>query len=186
MVFLLGYCVIVVSLGRLVTILESQTALNTDITYEAVTVFYWTVAEPTVTLMGICFPAMLPLSRHLVATYLSPIASLVTLHFKSRDSLGSRSRSSSGDFSGAVEHGNGSLQMTTVTGDSAIDHAEKGHAWQTSRFFGSQNSLLRGSPLLDRYQVNVHAGEPGATGISPDTVPNHSIRVDNDVRVTNT
>ncbi|XXH04686.1 hypothetical protein Hte_011108 [Hypoxylon texense] len=33
-VFMLGYCVVVVSLGRLVTVLKSTDALNTDITYE--------------------------------------------------------------------------------------------------------------------------------------------------------
>ncbi|KAH7305325.1 hypothetical protein B0I35DRAFT_444336 [Stachybotrys elegans] len=81
--FILGYCAIIVSFGRLITVLLNTEALNNDITFEAVGVFYWAWAEPPVTILCICLPAMLRLTYHLKSTYLQPIT-IKTASFFSR------------------------------------------------------------------------------------------------------
>lgn len=150
-----------------------------------VTVVYWLTAEPTISLMGVCFPAMLPLGRHLVATYFSPMARLLTDVLKSRKSRDSHTRSSRQFAAATVEYGDESLLISAPIEGSAIHQAEKGYGLHSPRFVGSQDSLGRASPCLDQYQVDVHVGDPGALG-SPTTVPRHAIRVDDDVRVTDT
>ncbi|KAK7932315.1 hypothetical protein PG985_003027 [Apiospora marii] len=70
--FILGYCVIVVSIGRL--------------TDEGVPALYWLCAESPITLVSICLPAMLPLGRHLVNNYISPVWSKASSLISSQNS----------------------------------------------------------------------------------------------------
>ncbi|KAI1751883.1 hypothetical protein F4782DRAFT_503490 [Xylaria castorea] len=72
LIFVLGYSVVVASLGRLITVFKESTALETDITYYGLDIFYWTWAELSVTLFGISLPAMVHLTSHLINTYLRP------------------------------------------------------------------------------------------------------------------
>ncbi|KAI0383336.1 hypothetical protein F5Y04DRAFT_279044 [Hypomontagnella monticulosa] len=76
-VFLLGYCVIVVSLGRLITLFLNSDGLNRDISYESIPICFWVTCEAPITLLSICLPAMLPLGRHVSKNYLSSLASSV-------------------------------------------------------------------------------------------------------------
>ncbi|KAI0378203.1 hypothetical protein F5Y04DRAFT_262681 [Hypomontagnella monticulosa] len=99
-IFILGYCVIVVSLGRLITVLTSGDGFNTDTSYVAIRTFYWVSAESPVTIVCICLPAMLPLGNYIRRKYLdqfvTKIASVVSAHSVSHTST---IRSKSGNFS---------------------------------------------------------------------------------------
>ncbi|RDA86242.1 hypothetical protein CP532_5118 [Ophiocordyceps camponoti-leonardi (nom. inval.)] len=72
--------------------------------HAGVPVVYWVTAEPTISILVICLPAMLPLGRFLVDGYFSPLFSLVSLALNPSSSHGSRGRrrdrvgSRSGDF----------------------------------------------------------------------------------------
>ncbi|KAI0392950.1 hypothetical protein F5Y17DRAFT_434405 [Xylariaceae sp. FL0594] len=76
--FVLGYIVIIVSIGRLVTVINSAQELSADLTYAGVPALYWLCAEAPVTLTSICIPALLPLWRHLAEKYFSPLSSKVS------------------------------------------------------------------------------------------------------------
>ncbi|KAI1383545.1 uncharacterized protein F4822DRAFT_420937 [Hypoxylon trugodes] len=65
LVFILGYCAIVVSLGRTITILTTGGDLNADITYGGLPVLYWSSAEIPTIVLCLCLPSVLPLGRHL-------------------------------------------------------------------------------------------------------------------------
>ncbi|KAK7927538.1 hypothetical protein PG985_004536 [Apiospora marii] len=77
-IFGLGYCVVIVSMGRLITVLSAGNTVNSDITYEGIASFYWFTAETPISLLSVCLPAMLALGRHLTAAYLEPLASKVS------------------------------------------------------------------------------------------------------------
>ncbi|KAI1397182.1 hypothetical protein F4819DRAFT_499697 [Hypoxylon fuscum] len=120
-VFVLGYCVIIVSLGRLITLVVSSEAIEADITYEGVPFFYWVAAEAPVTILSVCLPAMLPLGRHLVHHYFGPLTEklssfLTTGSFSSYSSCGGALRSTSGNFNHARDPSKASLdeQATAV------------------------------------------------------------------------
>ncbi|KAI0973526.1 hypothetical protein F4678DRAFT_427025 [Xylaria arbuscula] len=76
-VFALGYSVIVVSLGRLITVIKTADALSRDLTYEGVSPLYWLCAESPITLISICLPATLSLGRHFMTSYLIPLSNKV-------------------------------------------------------------------------------------------------------------
>ncbi|CAL8578613.1 hypothetical protein XPA_004382 [Xanthoria parietina] len=64
-VFAFGYCVIVISLGRLITVVSTAAALNEDLTYASVPTFYWLCAEAPVSTLSICLPSMFSLFQRL-------------------------------------------------------------------------------------------------------------------------
>ncbi|KAI1411805.1 hypothetical protein F5Y13DRAFT_200474 [Hypoxylon sp. FL1857] len=99
-VFILGYCVIVLSLGRLITVLTSGEGFNTDTTYVAIRTFYWVSAESPITIVCISLPAMLPLGNHIRNRYLKRFKDKIT-SIKSTPgaSKSSTIRSKSGNFS---------------------------------------------------------------------------------------
>ncbi|KAI2601904.1 hypothetical protein GGR54DRAFT_626428 [Hypoxylon sp. NC1633] len=101
LIFALGYGVIVASLGRLVTVLTESVALNTDITYKGIDIFYWTWAESPITILGISLPAMLRLSYHLSKAYLEPLSTKFS-YLLSRTTL--RSRVSKDSFRNDSQH----------------------------------------------------------------------------------
>ncbi|OTA81902.1 hypothetical protein M434DRAFT_45113, partial [Hypoxylon sp. CO27-5] len=78
LVFVLGYCVIIVSLGRLITVVKSADALNRDLTYEGVPALFWLCAETPITLTSICLPPMMSLARHLTQNYFYPLSSRIS------------------------------------------------------------------------------------------------------------
>lgn len=94
---------IIASLGRLITVLTSMHALdsgnecksNSKFTRSsssfanlridlAVPLAYWTTAEPVVSILGVCLPAMLPLGRYLASNHLNPLASKISAIFRTR------------------------------------------------------------------------------------------------------
>ncbi|OTA82973.1 hypothetical protein M434DRAFT_400821 [Hypoxylon sp. CO27-5] len=99
-VFILGYCVIVLSLGRLITVLTSGEGFNTDTTYVAIRTFYWVSAESPITIVCISLPAMLPLGNHIRHRYLKRFkAKIISIASTPSASKSSTIRSRSGKFS---------------------------------------------------------------------------------------
>ncbi|KAF3768162.1 hypothetical protein M406DRAFT_231719, partial [Cryphonectria parasitica EP155] len=70
--------VVVVSLGRLITITTQLDAVAADFTYALIPTYYWVSAEVPVTIVSISLPAMLPLGRHLSSNFFTPLASIVS------------------------------------------------------------------------------------------------------------
>ncbi|KID81973.1 hypothetical protein MGU_10700 [Metarhizium guizhouense ARSEF 977] len=83
-IFTLGYCSIVVSLGRLVTVIKMGDDIPRDITYEAAPTFYWFTIETPAILISICIPAILSLCRFLDALYFKPLASKISSAWSSQ------------------------------------------------------------------------------------------------------
>ncbi|KAI1779230.1 hypothetical protein F4818DRAFT_403742 [Hypoxylon cercidicola] len=81
-IFVLGYSVIVVSLGRTITGIISKDALGSDPTYLGIRVFYWASAEVPISILSICLPAMLPLACHINRKYLDPLISSSKSRFR--------------------------------------------------------------------------------------------------------
>ncbi|KAJ5715856.1 uncharacterized protein N7483_013037 [Penicillium malachiteum] len=82
-VFVIGYSVIVVSIGRLITVLLTGSSLNSDITWSVVHLAYWVGAEAPVTLLCICLPPMAVLGRYLANNYFSRMSSKFNSLFSS-------------------------------------------------------------------------------------------------------
>ncbi|KAI5867648.1 hypothetical protein GGS23DRAFT_592944 [Durotheca rogersii] len=83
-VFILGYCSIVVSIGRLITVLRAGESVNDDVTYEGIPAFFWIEAEIPVMLLSISLPAMMPLARHVGVRYFEPLITAVSSVFSSK------------------------------------------------------------------------------------------------------
>ncbi|KID64075.1 hypothetical protein MAN_07246, partial [Metarhizium hybridum] len=83
-IFTIGYCSIVVSLGRLVTVIKMGDGIARDITYEAAPTFYWFTIETPAILISICIPAILSLCRFLDALYFKPLASKISSSWPSQ------------------------------------------------------------------------------------------------------
>ncbi|KAI1810311.1 hypothetical protein GGS20DRAFT_208214 [Poronia punctata] len=83
-VFLLGYSSIVVSIGRLVAIVQLQAELEKDITYEGIPLFFWIFIAGPALILSICLPSMLSLSKWLGMHYFQPLASMVSTIFAVR------------------------------------------------------------------------------------------------------
>ncbi|KAF4629745.1 hypothetical protein G7Y89_g8399 [Cudoniella acicularis] len=62
-IFVCGYSIIVISVGRLVTVLKSKSDLAADLTYAGVPSLYWLSAEPAITILSICLPSIFFLGR---------------------------------------------------------------------------------------------------------------------------
>ncbi|KAI2615200.1 hypothetical protein GGR54DRAFT_301782 [Hypoxylon sp. NC1633] len=94
-IFVFGSGIIVASLGRMITVVTSGRALDTDPTYAGIEVFYWASAEVPISVLCICLPATLPLGRHLSRQYIEPLANKVSSFFGTqsrRNTSNSRSR----------------------------------------------------------------------------------------------
>jgi hypothetical protein len=52
--FILGYSIVVISLGRLITLIKNVEDIETDITYVALPVFYWYDVEIPLTIVSVC------------------------------------------------------------------------------------------------------------------------------------
>ncbi|KAM7214525.1 hypothetical protein V8F06_010086 [Rhypophila decipiens] len=156
MIFILGYGVIVVSLGRLVTVLKSSEALNNDITYEGIPVVYWVTAEPVILLLCTCLPASLHLSRHLMSAYVSPVMSAI---YTSLTSLRGTRRNGA-QVDGTWGNGIGSIR--------SVESQEK--------------EFIKVSPHQEYHMAGVKAVSLKSKSSQIGGTPNR-IRVDNDVSV---
>lgn len=181
-IFTFGYCVIVMSLGRLITTLKTQEDLNTDFSYAAISFMYWVSAEPTFSLMGICLPAMLPLGRYLMITYFSPLASKVSSVLSRRGSGDDTFNSKNGDLSISGEHDDRQLQRGETKKNMSATHVGWNPDIHGTGSLDSQREILGSSRQQDHYTVDVSGGETWSGGDSSG-VPLRTIRVDNDVRV---
>ncbi|KAI2640424.1 hypothetical protein GGS26DRAFT_538109 [Hypomontagnella submonticulosa] len=168
-VFILGYCVIVLSIGRLVTVLITGDALNIDVTYEGVPVFYWATAESPITILCVCLPALLPLARHLGNEYFEPLAQRMTSMLTSRTNQSSF-RSKTGDFA----------QRQSGDGDKDT-FGETESQDRIIRPSGQSNRKLNLSTTDDYYAAHIRGHEAGGPWTT--TIPLDSIRVDKDVEV---
>ncbi|KAI1427578.1 hypothetical protein F5Y12DRAFT_783243 [Xylaria sp. FL1777] len=68
-IFVLGYGVVVISIGRFIQIARTGDGINNDITWAAIPVFIWISAEPGISILCACLPALLPLGRKLAERY---------------------------------------------------------------------------------------------------------------------
>ncbi|KAK4215148.1 hypothetical protein QBC37DRAFT_282345 [Rhypophila decipiens] len=168
MIFILGYGVIVVSLGRLVTVLKSSEALDNDITCESgspldadrvrvggIPVVYWVTAEPVILLLCTCLPASLHLGRHLMSAYVSPVMSAM---YTSLTSLRGTGRS------GAQVDGGCGNRIGSI------------------RSVESREEFIKVSPHQEYHMADVKAVSLKSKSSQIGGTPNR-IRVDNDVSV---
>lgn len=63
-VIILGYLVVVVSIGRLVSIVKSGSGLETDPTYNIITPVYWLGSEIPISVISVSLPSIFFLIRH--------------------------------------------------------------------------------------------------------------------------
>lgn len=175
LIFVLGYGVVVVSVGRMVTSLVIQDKLEQDLTYEGVSSFWWGVLEAPITLFGVCLPAMLTLGRRVNQHIFSPLASKLS---SALGSSFSRTRSSSEGGSGGFSKGsfgsssNGKRPGPYTVGLGSMDVLDPGSESQVS-------GLSRPSRT---YNARVHAGSDTAN--DSDEIPPQAIRVQNGVTIT--
>lgn len=86
-VFICGYLVVAISLGRLITSLTSGDLLNEDITYYGVTLLIWVAAEPPVSIIGCCLPINFYLARQCIEKGPLSLSAMKSLS-KSKSALG--------------------------------------------------------------------------------------------------
>ncbi|KAI9724600.1 MAG: hypothetical protein M1828_003623 [Chrysothrix sp. TS-e1954] len=62
-VFVCGYCVVFMSVGRLVAIAQVANSLNADFTWNVTPIIQWTMVEPAIAVVSICLPAIFHLVK---------------------------------------------------------------------------------------------------------------------------
>ncbi|KAI9672761.1 MAG: hypothetical protein M1831_000196 [Alyxoria varia] len=63
LVFACGYCVIVISIGRVVSVSRAHDGLRADLTWNFSVPLYWYAAETPVSIMSVCLPSIFHLCR---------------------------------------------------------------------------------------------------------------------------
>ncbi|KAI1264010.1 hypothetical protein F5Y18DRAFT_93432 [Xylariaceae sp. FL1019] len=176
--FVLGYIVIIVSLGRLITVVKSEAELASDLTFIGVPALYWLCSEAPITLSSICVPALLPLWRHLYAYYFTPLGSRVSrlTHsntgsypaIRSRTGVFSKSLDGNTPFDRRGDHTVAPYHMSSL-GENASNHSRE-----------SQQRFM-GVPLShQQYKAQVHRADFEGQPLS---VPEQSIYVAKTVEV---
>ncbi|OJJ67582.1 hypothetical protein ASPBRDRAFT_47637 [Aspergillus brasiliensis CBS 101740] len=177
-VFVVGYSVIVVSIGRLITVLLTGESLNSDITYSVVHLAYWVGAEAPITLLCICLPPMTALGRHLANNYFFKVSSkiqyLLSTFKGSKGTAASRSYTAPNSQLQSVGMHAGSMKKS-------VDN--DGHSLQ------SQESSTQLFPQDEQYYARARADVSHLRSDSHGTAPptnsgNAGIRVDSVVTVT--
>ncbi|KAJ2997562.1 hypothetical protein NUW58_g616 [Xylaria curta] len=131
-VFVLGYSSVIVSIGRLATVLTAGDSLNTDFTCrfslvikhrqihtfrllnakayedEGIPSYYWITAEVPIMILSICLPAMLPLARHMNQHFYQPLKSNLSAL------VSSNNRSTSNNITGSGHSPTGSHYHTRL------------------------------------------------------------------------
>ncbi|KAF2010700.1 hypothetical protein BU24DRAFT_400218 [Aaosphaeria arxii CBS 175.79] len=124
LVFILGYCVIIVSLGRLITVLRSAKALDQDITYEGMPMVYWVSTECPATIISICLPPMLNIVRHFYKGFLSPFTSKISSMMTSKSTASSSTIKSPGMFSrSGLKYSGGNSDVNLRTESNGSSHS---------------------------------------------------------------
>ncbi|KAI9035838.1 Major Facilitator Superfamily protein [Aspergillus affinis] len=178
-VFVIGYSVIVVSIGRLITVLLTGSTLDSDITYSVVHLAYWVGAEAPITMLCICLPPMTALGRYLANNYFSKMSSRVHSLFSTIK--GSKGTAASRSYS-APDSQSQSIAMHSSTMKKSVDN--------DGRSLESQESSAQLFPHKDEHyyagaRADVsyfHSGIHGTT--PPPDSGDAAIRVDSVVTVT--
>jgi len=166
-VFLCGYCVIVISLGRLITVITTETALNEDLTYAGVKTIYWLGAEAPMTILSISLPSIFFLVRR---AWRDGLTSLFT-------SRGATTRARL-----AGDHWNTDASADGVShGNNSSGNAERGHELERQSFDSGRN-ILPLVPGKQDYQVYI-SKTPSSGSTNAQRLSDDQIRVRNEVRV---
>ncbi|KAJ5100497.1 hypothetical protein N7456_006549 [Penicillium angulare] len=64
-IFICGYSVVIVSLGRLITLLKAGSGLEADLTWTTIEYICWVQCEGPISLMSVCLPNIMELGRRL-------------------------------------------------------------------------------------------------------------------------
>jgi hypothetical protein len=174
-IFVLGYCTIVVSLGRLITVVKIGDDITEDITYEAAPTFYWFTIETPTILVSICIPAMLSLGRFLGASYFKPLASKISSVWSSTQSR-ETIMSKSGDFTKQSESAGSSRMAGSKSRH--VTHSEL----NTNGYNDSQDRIYLPSQQNGNYSVEVSGWEM-QDQLRRGQNTNDAIRVQQDVEV---
>jgi hypothetical protein len=110
-VFILGYCAVIVSLGRMITIMKNPDAMNKDITYNAMPAVYWISAEAPITIASICMPPMLNIARRFYITCITPISSKISSLMSTRTGGDSRYDSQLDTLEGGLKRSDNNSQV---------------------------------------------------------------------------
>ncbi|KAJ5356107.1 hypothetical protein N7517_010716 [Penicillium concentricum] len=63
--FICGYSVVILSVGRLITLLKAGSALEADLTWSTIEYICWVQCEGPISLMSVCLPNIMELARRL-------------------------------------------------------------------------------------------------------------------------
>jgi hypothetical protein len=170
-IFAMGYCVIVAALGRLITVVRPSPTFDTDVTYEAVPMVYWFTVDPTITLVSICLPAMLPLARLVMSAYITPMAKKLS----SMRSKGSRGMTSTGESYDLSRGTASSFHRSNRRGMQSLDSVNAADLPSKSGF----KAMAQDSPEQSGYNASVTSENGVSSGRG--NFPHHSVRVDQDV-----
>ncbi|TEY78488.1 hypothetical protein BOTCAL_0048g00140 [Botryotinia calthae] len=107
-VFVCGYGVIAISMGRLVTVIKAGSGLQDDLTWNIVTPVYWLGAEGPVSLVSICLPSIFFFARRAMREGPS---SLFNTHTNSGARLMSATRESERLATHQEVYGNCSIEL---------------------------------------------------------------------------
>lgn len=138
----------------------------------------WVSSEAPVTILCICLPAMLPLGRHMVSAYFSPLASKLSSNWSSRHD-GSSLRSKSGNFASATDsHTYGmKLRAAKYSNQSMDEESLHSVSGNSMRDILPNTSNTHQEPYAAHYSARVRAGDPHAAFSNVNT-PTQAIRVD--------
>lgn len=122
----------------------------------------WVIAEAPVTTLCICLPAMLPLGRHLVSAYFSPLVSKLSSTWTSRGDNGSSLRSKSGNFASSTESNSYGMKLRAAK---MSNHSTSGD----EESLRSTSNSMRGILPRDQYSARVRVGDPAPYGVAQTT-----------------
>ncbi|OQD63449.1 hypothetical protein PENPOL_c009G00213 [Penicillium polonicum] len=77
--FICGYSVVILSIGRLVTLLKAGSALEQDLTWSTIEYICWVQCEGPISLMSVCLPNIMELARRLRNKNKQPTATALSL-----------------------------------------------------------------------------------------------------------
>ncbi|KAJ5526482.1 hypothetical protein N7494_013132 [Penicillium frequentans] len=178
-VFVIGYSVIVVSIGRLITVVETGNSLNSDITWQVVHLAYWVGAEAPVTILCICLPPMAVLGRHLANNYFSKMSTIVR-------SLLSSNKDTNGTAASRSDYGQDSQSQSTAIPSSSLKKGADNDGYSLESQESSAHLFLHEDEhYYASARANVSYPRLGGGGTTPP--PNSgddNIRVDSVVTVT--
>ncbi|KAF4767773.1 hypothetical protein N7455_006970 [Penicillium solitum] len=77
--FICGYSVIILSIGRLITLLKAGSTLEEDLTWSTIEYISWVQCEGPISLMSVCLPNIMELARRLRNRNKQPTTSTLSL-----------------------------------------------------------------------------------------------------------